>query len=198
MVLRAVLIWCALLVVASINGAAREAVLIPRIGEVGGRAVSTLALSTFIVVLTWISIGWIAPRSAQQAWAVGVMWVALTLAFEFLAGHYLFHNPWSRLLEDYNVIRGRIWILVLITTLVSPRVCAGLRHPSLDNRSNLRSGDDDGAAPPAAAASIRVRSGRIEVHRVARLERMLLSVHVNGEDAVDHVYELDPGVVVRP
>jgi hypothetical protein len=131
MVMRAVFIWCALLVIASINGIAREAVLIPRIGEVAGRALSTLALSAFIVILTWISIGWIAPRSAQQAWAVGVIWVVLTLAFEFLAGHYLFHNPWSRLLEDYNVIRGRIWILVLIATLVSPRVCAGLRNVSL-------------------------------------------------------------------
>ena len=126
MVLRAVLIWCALLVIASINGIAREAVLIPRIGDVAGRAVSTIALSVFIIIVTWISIDWIAPRSTQQAWVVGVIWVALTLAFEFLAGHYLFHNPWSRLLEDYNVLRGRIWILVLVTTVVSPRICVGL------------------------------------------------------------------------
>ena len=132
--MRAVLVWCALLVIASINGLAREAVLIPWIGEVAGRALSTLALSAFIVVLTWISIGWIAPRSAREAWAVGVVWVALTLAFEFLAGHYVFHNPWSRLLEDYNVLRGRIWILVLIVTLVSPRACAGLRNPSAERR----------------------------------------------------------------
>jgi hypothetical protein len=128
MVIRTVLIWCALLVIASINGAAREALLIPRIGDVLGRAVSTLALSVFIIILTWISIAWITPRSVPQAWAVGVIWVALTLAFEFLAGHYLFHHPWSRLLEDYNVLRGRIWILVLVTTLVSPRICAGLRN----------------------------------------------------------------------
>jgi hypothetical protein len=131
MIVRAVLIWCALLLIASINGLVREALLIPRIGEVGGRAISTLALSALIVVLTWISIGWIAPRSAQQAWAVGVIWVVLTLAFEFLAGHYVFHNAWSRLLEDYNVVRGRIWILVLMTTLVSPRLCASLRNLSL-------------------------------------------------------------------
>jgi hypothetical protein len=131
MVMRALLIWCALLVIVSINGIAREAVLIPLIGEVAGRALSTLALSAFIVVLTWISIGWIVPRSAREAWAIGVIWVVLTLAFEFLAGHYVFHNPWSRLLEDYNVIRGRIWILVLIITLASPRVCAGLRNLSL-------------------------------------------------------------------
>jgi hypothetical protein len=127
MVGRAVLIWCALLVIASINGFAREAVLIPRIGDVAGRAVSSLALSVFIIILTWISIAWIAPRSTPQAWVVGVIWVALTLAFEFLAGHYVFHNSWSRLLEDYNLLRGRIWILVLVTTLVSPRICVGLR-----------------------------------------------------------------------
>jgi hypothetical protein len=131
MIVRAVFIWCALLVLASVNGVARETVLIPRIGEVGGRAVSTLILSALIMVLTWMSIRWIAPRSAQQAWEVGLIWVALTLAFEFLAGHYVFHNPWSRLLEDYNVVRGRIWILVLITTLMSPRLCAGLRNLSL-------------------------------------------------------------------
>ena len=124
MVVRALFIWCALLVIASINGFVREAILIPQVGDVAGRAISTLALSAFIVILTWLSIGWIAPTSAQQAWAVGVMWLMLTLAFEFLAGHYMFHNPWSRLLEDYNVLRGRIWILVLITTLVSPRLFA--------------------------------------------------------------------------
>ena len=128
---RAVLVWCALLVIASLNGFVRETLLIPRVGEIGGRAISTLALSVLIILLTWISIGWIAPRSAQQAWAVGLLWVGLTLAFEFLAGHYVFGNPWNRLLEDYNVVRGRIWVLVLLTTFVAPRLCAGLRNLSL-------------------------------------------------------------------
>jgi hypothetical protein len=36
MALRVVLVWCAPLVIASINGIAREAVLTPRIGDVGG------------------------------------------------------------------------------------------------------------------------------------------------------------------
>ena len=128
MILRGIVIWCVLLVIASINGALRQAVLIPRLGETAGRAVSTLLLSAFIALLTWFSISWIAPRSAAQSWAVGAVWVALTLAFEFLAGHFLFHNPWNQLLEDYNVLRGRIWILVLIVTFIAPRICAELRN----------------------------------------------------------------------
>jgi hypothetical protein len=51
----------------------------------------------------------------------------LTLGFECLVGHFLFGNPWSRLLEDYNVLRGRIWVLVLVTIAVAPRLCARVR-----------------------------------------------------------------------
>jgi len=124
---RALAIWCVLLVIASINGALREVVLIPRTGDVVGRVISTLLLSAFIVILTWLTIGWIGPGTANQAWLVGIVWVLLTLAFEFLAGHYLFHNSWSSLLADYNVLRGRIWVLVLVTTLVAPRLCTAVR-----------------------------------------------------------------------
>jgi hypothetical protein len=42
----------------------------------------------------------------------------------FLGGHHLFHNPWKRLLEDYNVLRGRIRVFVLMTTLIAPLACA--------------------------------------------------------------------------
>src|SRR4051812_4505562 len=101
---RATAVWCALLVIASINGALREAVLIPRAGDVVGRIISTLLLSAFIVISTWLTIGWIGPRTTDQAWLVGVSWLLLTLAFELLAGHYLFHNSWPSLLADYNVL----------------------------------------------------------------------------------------------
>ena len=46
--------------------------------------------------------------------------VALTVAFEFLAGHYVFGNSWERLIADYDVFRGRIWILVLLMNLLAP------------------------------------------------------------------------------
>jgi hypothetical protein len=48
------------------------------------------------------------------------VWVALTVAFEFLAGHYVFGNSWEGLIADYNVFRSRLWILVLLMNLFTP------------------------------------------------------------------------------
>ena len=46
--------------------------------------------------------------------------MAPTGGFEFLAGHYVFGNSWERLIADYNVFRGRIWILVLAANIFAP------------------------------------------------------------------------------
>jgi hypothetical protein len=35
-------------------------------------------------------------------------------------------EPWEKLLADYNILRGRLLILVWLTTLFSPLVCGML------------------------------------------------------------------------
>jgi hypothetical protein len=122
--IRAIVVWCGLLVLAFANGAVREVMLVPALGDTVAHAISSIMLSVAIVVLAWMTIGWIAPATPAAAWQVGALWLALTLAFEFLAGHYFFGNPWSRLLADYNVARGRIWIVVLLTTVCAPYATA--------------------------------------------------------------------------
>ena len=44
----------------------------------------------------------------------------MTLLFEFGVGHYLFGSPWHRLLADYNLLEGRVWLLVPLWLLVAP------------------------------------------------------------------------------
>jgi hypothetical protein len=127
MLLRALLIWCVILLFASANGALRDLVLAPRLGDTVARAVSTIVLSLIILAVAWCSIGWIGSSTIRQAILVGVLWVGLTLAFEFLAGHYLFHKPWATLLEDYNIRRGRIWVMVPVLTLLAPLWMGRLR-----------------------------------------------------------------------
>ena len=127
MALRSFLVWCAFLVLAILNAGVREALLTPRLGELAGHVISTLALCAGILVLTLLTIGWIAPPTARAAMHIGGGWVLLTIAFEFLAGHYVFGNPWSRLFADYNLLRGRVWPLVLVTSALAPLLAAHVR-----------------------------------------------------------------------
>jgi ABC-type uncharacterized transport system permease subunit len=120
MIWRALAVWLVILVLANLNGAVRELWIIPQIGELSGRALSTLILCGLVFFLTWRTIGWIRPVSAGEAVEIGVLWLLLTLAFEFLVGHYVFGTEWATLLEDYDVTKGRIWPLVLAFVVVSP------------------------------------------------------------------------------
>ena len=119
---RAFVMWFVLLCAAIGNGALREALIIPRTGDYWGHVASTLTLSALILGIAVVSAPWMGLASTADALRVGALWVAMTMAFEFLAGHYLFGNSWERLLADYNILQGRIWILVLVVTFVAPLV----------------------------------------------------------------------------
>jgi hypothetical protein len=127
MLRRSFVVWLGLLVLAIANAGVREALITPSMGASAGHVISTITLCAAILLLTWLTIGWIRPHSSGDAWATGGLWFGLTAAFEFLGGHYLFGNSWSRLLEDYDVFRGRVWVLVLLTTALAPLLCARAR-----------------------------------------------------------------------
>lgn len=120
MLVRAAAVWFVIMVAAILNGAVRDVAFVPKMGEPIARAVSCITLTSVILGISWLSISWMGPASARDAWRIGVMWLAMTLMFEFGAGHYLFHTPWSALLADYNVFAGRLWMLVLAATLTAP------------------------------------------------------------------------------
>jgi len=122
MMFRAMVAWLALMVIAIANGALREYLLVPRLGPKLGHVASTLLLCVFIFIVAWLLTPWIGARQSADSWKVGALWLALTLGFEFLGGYYIFLNSWERLLADYNILQGRIWVLVPIVTLFAPRL----------------------------------------------------------------------------
>jgi ABC-type xylose transport system permease subunit len=117
---RAGAVWCVLLLLAVINGAAREAWLVRQFDAETAHVLSTLMLCLWILAAVWWLGPWLRLRSERQALRTGLAWVVLTLAFEFLVGHYLLGRPWSALWEDYDLKDGHIWPLVLIVTAASP------------------------------------------------------------------------------
>jgi hypothetical protein len=125
---RALTAWLILLVLAVLNGTLRVSVLQPWIGEERAHIVSTLILCTIIFLVAFLTISWIGARTRSDALLIGIFWVSLTFAFEFLAGHYLFGNSWKALLRDYNVFEGRVWILILFADLLAPIFTWGLQR----------------------------------------------------------------------
>jgi hypothetical protein len=126
MLVRAGTIWLVILVLASLNGAVRDLVVAPHIGDTVARVISTLILCGLVLLVTWLSIRWVGPHSRRQALAVGLFWLVLTLAFEVGAGR-LSGKSWSVVLADYDVLRGRIWVLVPIVTFMAPPWLGRLR-----------------------------------------------------------------------
>src|SRR5262245_27939426 len=96
--LRSLVVWLMLLVAAVLNGAFREAVLTAVLGAPWAHVVSTLLLSVLVLLVATASAAWIGLRNDSEAIRVGALWTGLVLAFEFLAGHFLFGRSWAYLL----------------------------------------------------------------------------------------------------
>jgi hypothetical protein len=143
MLARAGAVWFAIMLLAILNGALRDILFVPRLGEVVARAVSCITLASVILLVAWLTLRWIGPSSIGDAWTIGVMWLAMTLAFEFLAGHYLFRTPWPTLLADYNLLAGRLWILVLLATMTAPAIAYSIGRIPVGTMEISSSSADD-------------------------------------------------------
>ena len=129
MVIRYILCWPVLVVIAIANGVLRESGYGRALTELQAHQVST-AVGVFFIGLF---IGFLSRRwplaSAAQAWTIGSIWLVMTVAFEFLFGHYVAGHPWSRLLHDYDILAGRVWLLLLVWVASAPYVFFRLSRP---------------------------------------------------------------------
>lgn len=125
--LKALVLWVAILVLAILNGTLREKILIPAIGSFGGLITSGIVLSLCIVFVAILAAPWYSPLSSTQYWLIGLFWLLLTLLFEFGFGRFVQHKDWAQLLQAYTFEGGNMWPVVLAITLLSPWLAARLR-----------------------------------------------------------------------
>lgn len=71
-------------------------------------------------VFIWFFIQVWPPSSNGEAIAVGLVWLVLTVVFEFSMGLVLLNRPMAQLLADYDWRAGRVWLLFLIWLMVAP------------------------------------------------------------------------------
>lgn len=65
-------------------------------------------------------------RLRPRLWGIGAAWTAATVTSEFLFGHYVAGHSWRRLSHDYNILKGRVWVLVVLSILAAAPVIGAL------------------------------------------------------------------------
>ena len=120
-------LWLGFLAVAIGCAIIREKFLAPGLGPAAGRALGTLLVGAIIFGIIYLYVGRLKGATRVSLVKLGLFWTILTIAFEFLFGHYVMGHSWDSLWADYNVLQGRLWPLVLIVTLFGPLLARKLR-----------------------------------------------------------------------
>lgn len=112
-------IWFLLLVIAVVNGALRDVFITPVMGISRAHNLSCIPASIAIFAGALATFKYLRCRDYISAVAIGATWLAMTLTFEFGFG-WLRGLPVETMLAEYNILNGRLWPLVLLTTAASP------------------------------------------------------------------------------
>jgi hypothetical protein len=116
------LAWFPMVAIAVGNGALRQLWYGRFLDELAAHQVSTLlGLILLGLYMRAVLRRW-PPGSAARASGVGLMWLGLTVAFEFIFMHYAAGAPWDKLLADYNLLAGRVWVTVPLWVGAAPYV----------------------------------------------------------------------------
>ena len=122
--------WVVLVIVAVINGAVRELTYGRNLRELRAHQLSTFTGMFLSGIATWLFARFYPIGSIQAALVIGLIWVVLTIAFEFVFGRYVAGHSWTRLLADYNLPAGRVWLVFLVWLLTLPSIVYWLEASS--------------------------------------------------------------------
>lgn len=110
---RITLIWFGFFVLAFINGALREILIKRYIKEPWAHHLS--ALTAIILFGGFALRDFVRPETNNQAIWAGLYWLVLTILAEtFVVGRLMGKQSWYEILNNYNILKGNLWPLVLI------------------------------------------------------------------------------------
>jgi len=122
LIIKYVIAWFPMIIIAILNGSMRQFTYGTIVNELTAHQISTLtAILFFGIYIYFVTNKW-KLESVKNAIIVGIIWLAMTILFEFVFGHYVMGHPWQKLFHDYNLITGRVWILILIWTTIAPYI----------------------------------------------------------------------------
>jgi len=127
--------WFILMTAGFLNGTVRTFFIEPYLNYTTAHAISTITLLCAITMLTYIFFRAIAMYCAKKKLLfIGLIWFIMVILFEFAFGHFVMGIEWNTLLADYNIFKGRIWILIPVSLLISPYLWGTYFRKKKNNR----------------------------------------------------------------
>lgn len=126
LLIKALGIWFLLAALAVVNGAIRIFLILPVLGEQSAHVAGTIIFLIIQFIVIYIFIKKTSVTSIKELISIGLLWLLLTIAFEFVFGHYVMNHSWEKLFADYNILKGRLWSLVLLNNIAAPLICGRL------------------------------------------------------------------------
>lgn len=124
--------WFVMLLVSVANGVVRDLTYGKHMAELTAHQLSTVSCVFLLGIVIWGFVRLYPPSSERKALLLGLLWLALTVAFEFLFFHYVGGHSWAELLANYNVLQGRVWVVVLVWIAIAPFFFYRLRQAFRD------------------------------------------------------------------
>jgi hypothetical protein len=121
------LLWLPMIMIAFANATLREGFFIKYYNESLAHQLSTITLIILCGIYVWFIFPLLNIRNSRQSLFIGLLWVLLTVAFEFSLGR-LTNKSWAYLLRDYNLVAGRIWSVFLLCLFLFPYLFYILRN----------------------------------------------------------------------
>lgn len=121
LIIKSLLVWLLFVPIAVLNGIVRNYIYQPHVGELLAHQISTvIACATFILLAYFLLKHEVVNQTTNMLLLIGLMWILMTIVFEFGFGHWVAGHSWEKLLHDYNILKGRVWILFLLNSLITP------------------------------------------------------------------------------
>lgn len=119
--------WFVMLFIAIASGALRDLAYGKNLSELLSHQLSTLITIVLLGAAINFFVRHYPPVSKAQTIAIGMFWMLLTVAFEFLFFHFIAGYSWAALLANYNIQKGCLWPILLLWVAIAPYLFFRLR-----------------------------------------------------------------------
>jgi hypothetical protein len=135
--------WCLLISAAFVEGIFRRISLEPHMAKISAEVIGiALVLVSGFLIASWFARTGRFPQESRQLIAIGLLWVALTVAFEFVFFGLVMRISMEELLENYDVVNGDLFPIGLLLLVFVPWSASRASFHHQRDRNEFQARDD--------------------------------------------------------